>query len=157
MKKIFIFSITAFFIYTDSSFCQIVSIDDVEIIPNQPLPYENISIQVDGEFTHCGVRFDESIFTVNNQTWQLDIYFTEGFGPSIPEPWSHDENISALPLGSYDLLVQAYWRSSPEYNYILHDSYPTNFDVIPEPAAFLIYAFNQRAGQNRKIERDKSG
>ena len=138
MKKITIFSFFVFIVFTNKSSCQIISIDDVEIIPSQPLPHENITIQVTGTLTHGGPQFDDSVFTIDNNNLQLDIFFTEGVGPAIPVPWSHDEEIGTLSPGSCDLLLQAYWRSSIEGNYILHDTYSTDLNVIPEPAAFLL-------------------
>ena len=51
MKKTIIFTIIVFLFYTNKSFCQIVNIDDVEIIPSQPLPHENITIQATGTLT----------------------------------------------------------------------------------------------------------
>jgi len=122
MKKTIIFSFIVFLVCNNKSFCQIVSIDDVKIIPDQPFPYENITIQVFGGFSSMGPYFNKSIFSIDDFFLQLDLFFTDDFCPAIPEPWSHDESIGMLFPGSYDLLVQAHWRSTPESDYILHDT-----------------------------------
>jgi len=138
-KRLLFLLIAFILINSTESFCQIVSIDDVQIIPDQPLPWEIITIQVFGEFTHGGLQFDNSIYTPDNFNLQLDLFFTEGAGPSIFVPWSRNEEIGMLTSGDYDLLVHAYWRSSIETSYILHDSYSTEFIVVPEPNALLLF------------------
>lgn len=117
----------------------VVSIFDVQIMPEQPLQNEVIEIKTLGMFSHVGPKFDESIFTPNGYNLQLSLFFTDDFGPTIPEQWSHIEDIGVLMPGNYSLIVNAYWRPSPEGSYILEDTYPADFTVVPEPASILLF------------------
>ena len=118
-----------------------VSINDVQIVPEQPSLNDIITIEVSGGYPQMGLGFDESIFNQNAFSLELDLFFTEGIGPAVPTEWSHDEVIGMLLPGTYDLLVQAYWRSTPDYEYILHDTYPVDMVVVPEPATFTLLGF----------------
>lgn len=129
------------------------TITDVQISPIQPSVFDIITIESEGAFPSGTNWFDTSVFTVDEHSLQLDLYFTGGFGPQIPEPWSHDEVIGTLSQGNYDLLVQAYWRSSGAADYILHDDYSVNFEVVPEPASILLLGSGLISF--RKINRDR--
>ncbi len=117
----------------------VVNIFDVQISPVGPSDLDIITIEIDGGFTGGGNTFDYSVFSPDEFSLELDLYFTGGFGPAIPQSWSHDEEIDTLALGSYDLSVQAFWRNSPAYDYVFHDDYFTNFEVVPEPATILLF------------------
>ena len=121
-----------------SANASIVSINDVQVVPELPSLNDIITVEVSGGFTHMGPSFDESTFNQNVFSLELDLFFTEGSGPTIPTAWSHDEVIGMLLPGTYDLLVQAYWRNSPDYEYILHDTYPVDMVVVPEPTTVLL-------------------
>ncbi len=127
-----------FLAHSVNSFCAAVSITDVQISPDNPSIYDIITLETDGWIGMGTLFFDESIFAQDEYVLQLDLYFTGGTGPQIPQPWFRDEEIGILSQGSYDLSVQAYWRNSSTSDYILHDSYSTNFEVIPEPASILL-------------------
>ncbi len=127
-----------FLAHSVNSFCAAVSITDVQISPENPSINDIITIETDGSIPGGTIFFDESIFAQDEFAVQLDLYFTGGSGPQVPQPWFHDEEIGILSQGSYDLSVQAYWRNSSTADYILHDTYPTNFEVIPEPASILL-------------------
>ena len=118
----------------------IVSISDVQVDPEEPSLSDIITFDVFGGFSHAGVTFTESQFSTNAFSLELDLFFTEGFGPLIPTGWSHSEEIGTLSAGTYDLTTQAYWRSSPGYEYILHDTFPLEFEVVPEPATILLFS-----------------
>jgi len=115
-----------------------VSIYDVQIIPEHPMQNDVIEIKVLGMFSHIGPSLDESIYTPFNKQLQLDLFFTDHAGPTIPEPWTHVEEIGTLVLGNYDLTVEAYCRSSPEFDYVLKDTIYSDFTVVPEPTSILI-------------------
>ena len=121
-----------FLVHSMNSFCAAVSINNVQISPDNPSIYDIITIETDGSIPGGGIALDESVFTQDEYALQLDLYYIDTFGPHIPQPWFHDEEIGVLPLGSYDLSVQVYWKSGTA-DYTLHDSYSTNFEVIPEP------------------------
>lgn len=116
-----------------NSFCTAVTIDDVQISPDNPSIYDTLTIETQGSISGGTLFFDESLFAKDEFALQLNLYFTGGSGPQIPQPWFHDEGIGNLPQGSYDLSVQAYWRVTDTADYFLHDDYSTNFEVVPEP------------------------
>jgi len=128
----------------------IVSISDVQISPEQPFISDVITVESWGGFTEGTLFYDTSVFAKDDLSLQLDLYFTGGPGPTIPQAWFHDEVIGTLPQGNYDLLVQAYYKSSGAAEYSLHDEYSTSFEVVPEPltlaflalGGFLIRAYN---------------
>ena len=117
------------------------TIIDVQISPVTPSVLDIITIEIDGGFSQAGNTFDYSVFSSGDFSPQLDLYFTGGIGAQIPTPWFHDEEIGTLSLGNYDLSVQEFWRPSATGNYILHDNYPTTFEVVPEPATLSLLAF----------------
>ncbi len=127
-----------FMAHSVNSFCAAVSIDDVQISPDNPSIYDIITIETEGSIPGGGIAFDESIFAQDAYALQLDLYFTAQTGTQIPKPWFHNEEIGILSQGSYDLSVQSYRRISDMTDYILQDTYSTNFEVIPEPASILL-------------------
>ena len=141
MKKSGMLRVLAIILLAHSvnSFSVAVSITDVQISPDNPSINDIITIETVGTIPGGGIALDESVFTQDEYTLQLDLYFTDKAGPQIPQPWFHDEEIDILSQGSYDLSVQAYWRSSGTADYFLHDTYPTNFQVVPEPASILLF------------------
>lgn len=116
-----------------ASYAKSMTITDVQISPEQPSIFDVITIESKGAFSGGTNWFNTSVFYIDDFSLQLNLYFTGGSGPQIPQPWSRDEVIGLLPQGNYDLSVQAYWRISEGANYILHDDYSTNFEVVPEP------------------------
>lgn len=115
-----------------------LTITDVQILPEHPSISDSIIIESEGGFPGGTLFYDTSVFTVNELSLQLDLYFTGGSGPQVPQMWQHDDVIGILPEGNYDLLVQAYYRSSGVAEYSLHDDYSTSFEVVPEPATLSI-------------------
>jgi hypothetical protein len=118
---------------------EIVSINEVQVFPDTPSLNDIITFEVSGGFTHMGPSFDESEFNQNVFSLELNLFFTDGFGPMIPDVWSHSKEIGMLLAGVYDLNVEAYMRLSTESEYILHDTYPVQFEVIPEPATAFLF------------------
>ena len=126
-----------FLVHSMNSFCAAVSINNVQISPDNPSIYDIITIETDGSIPGGGIALDESVFTQDEYALQLDLYYTDIAGPAIPQPWFHDEEIGILSEGSYDLSVQTYWRVGTA-DYILTDTYSTDFEVVPEPASILL-------------------
>ena len=121
-----------FMAHSVNSFCAAVSITDVQVSPENPSISDIITIETEGTIPGGGIALDESVFTQDEYALQLDLYYIDTAGPMIPQSWFHDEEIGVLSQGSYDLSVQVFWKNGTE-DYTLHDSYPTNFEVIPEP------------------------
>ncbi len=132
--------ISIFLAHSVNSFCAAVTITDVQISPDNPSINDSITIETEGYIGGGTLFLDESVFAQDEFTLQLDLYFFIGAGPQIPQPWFHDEEIGILSQGSYDLSVQAYLRNSSPTDYILTDTYPTNFEVIPEPLTLALLA-----------------
>ena len=130
--------IVVFLAHSVNSFCAAVTINNVQISPDNPSINDIITIETDGTIPGSGIALDESVFTQDEYALQLDLYYTDTFGPQVPHSWFHDEEIGILPQGSYDLSVQAYWRLTDTVDYFLHDSYSTNFEVVPEPTSVLL-------------------
>jgi len=117
----------------------IVSVNDVQVVPEPPLSTDIITIKVYGGFTQMGPSFDISEFNQDAFSLNLDIFFTEGSGPMVPDVWSHAEEIGTLSSGVYDLNVQAFIRASTGSEYILQDAFPLQFEVVPEPTTALLF------------------
>ena len=126
------------FIGTISANARIITIRDVQIVPESPSLVDIITVEVSGGFSSRGPRFDISEFSQNDFSLGLDLFYTAGVGPTIPEAWSHSEEIGELSLGIYDLNVQAYLRSTTASEYILEDIYPVQFEVVPEPVTAVL-------------------
>ena len=140
-----------FLAHSVNSFCAAVTINNVQISPDNPSIYDIITIETDGSIPGGGIALDESVFTQDEYALQLDLYYTDTFGPHIPQPWFHDEEIGILSQGSYDLSVQVYWRVTATADYFLHDAYSTNFEVVPEPATLLLLLAGVPVLKKRKI------
>lgn len=148
MKKLYL---SAVLMMLGSAFAgAVINISDVQIVPETPSIYDIITINTQGYITGGGIHYSESLFSVNNYSLHLNLYYTAQMGPAIFQPWSHTDEIGTLPQGNYDLLVQSYWRTGTS-GYILHDNYSTMFQVIPEPGTlFLFIAGALLAGRKRK-------
>lgn len=148
MKKLYL---SAVLMMLGSAFAgAVINISDVQIVPETPSIYDIITINTQGYIPGGGIHYDETLFSVNNYLLQLNLYYTDRIGTAIPKPWSHLDEIGALPQGNYDLLVQAYWRVGTS-GYILHDDYSTVFQVIPEPCTLFLFIVGALlAGRKRK-------
>ncbi len=127
-------------------------ITDVQISPEQPSIFDIITIESQGEFSSWTNWYDSSVLTVNELSIQLDLYFSGGSGPQVPQAWSHNEVVGSLPQGNYNLLVQMYWKVSGAEEYGLIDDYLTDFEVVPEPSTI---AFLALGGLITKIKKRK--
>jgi hypothetical protein len=117
-----------------------IAITSVQILPDEPSTVDAITIRSEGRFPGGTLFYDASVFTMQGLSLQLDLYFTGGTGPQIPQPWWREDGIGRLSSGSYDVLVQAYWRASETASYVLHDDRAVDFEVVPEPGTLLLLA-----------------
>ena len=126
---------------TDSS----ASITDVNIIPSQPTPLDVISIVTFGVEGSGPVLVTDTDFRQDDTLLELDIYLS--IGPfTVVTPWSHQEDIGTLPVGTYDLAVNTIVELEPIYN----DTFSTSFEVVPEPTAFLMLGLGGLVLRKRK-------
>lgn len=113
---------------------------DVNIVPEVPTINDPITIVAYGYETVGGVPIDHVNFTKNGTSLQLDIFVRFGNLPSGTF-WSHSETIGTLPEEVYDLQINAYGWHAINQEYVLFSTYPTTFEVIPEPATLLLLGF----------------
>ena len=109
-------------------------IDDVNVIPEQPLEIDIITFNIFG--TAGGspslVAYDE--FSQDGTSLQLDLYVDVGFIPMISD-WTYSKDISPLSAETYTLEVRAF----DNYSGTLQDTYAVDFTVVPEPATFVLF------------------
>ena len=107
-------------------------ITDVSIFPEEPTVIDPITIITSG-VESGSVTIDNSDFQIDGTFLTLDIYLHSGNLPVVT-PWSHSEDIGLLDVGLYELTANTIFESAPHLN----DSYYTTFEVVPEPATFLL-------------------
>lgn len=110
-------------------------ITDVFIFPEEPIIYDEITINVFGEENY-DVSITDSILNIDETSIEIDIYIDGGILPWIT-PWSHTENIGMLFIGTYDVTVNTF----VEFNSTFNDTFSTTFEVVPEPATILLLFF----------------
>ena len=113
-------------------------ITDVNIVPTIPAISDSISIMAYGVEGSGGVEINDTVFTIDGYSLQLDMYLNVGIC-QVATPWSYTEDIGILAAGSYELIVNRYLPSyfPPP---IIH-SYTTDFTVVPEPGTLAIFGF----------------
>ena len=114
------------------------TITNVSILPNAPTSIEPITIIVNGIEGGGGVQITNTDFFVNGNSLTLDIYLDIGIA-QVVTPWSHNELIGTLPVGTYDITVRGFLPSY--YPPPLYDSYSMSFEVTPEPSTLAIFGF----------------
>ena len=110
-------------------------ITDVFIFPEEPIIYDEITINVFGE-ENFNISVSDSFLTIDGTLLELDIHLQEGMMP-IVTPWSHTVDVGTLPIDTYDLTVNTWIDTTPIFN----DTYYTSFEVVPEPATVLLLGF----------------
>jgi hypothetical protein len=117
--------------------CQIsaksVSINSVDVIPNQPLNTDLITFNIVGgaATTPSWVEYDQ--FSQNGTSLQLDLYVDRG--PYLEfSNWGYSKQIQPLLPGIYSIEVRAFdnWYGT------LQDTRTVDFTVVPEPATLLL-------------------
>ena len=108
-------------------------ITDVFIFPEEPIIYDEITINVFGE-ENFNVSVSDSFLTIDGTLLELDIHLQEGMMPVVTQ-WSHIVGVGTLPMDTYDLTVNTWIDTSPTFN----DIYYTSFQVVPEPATILLF------------------
>lgn len=118
-------------------------ITDVYIIPDFPTVIDDIVIFVDGIESNGPVEIFNTEFIQAEYDLNYNLFLTVGFLTQIT-PWDYSENIGSFSPGIYELSVNTYVTSHPEYN----DTYSFSFEVVPEPTSLLFlitgYAFMLR-------------
>ena len=107
-------------------------ITEVYIIPDSPTVSDDITIFVDGIESNGPVEIFNTEFSQTGYDLNYNLFLTVGFLTQIT-PWDNSENIGSLSPGIYELSVNTYVTSHPEYN----DTYSFSFEVVPEPASLL--------------------
>jgi len=110
----------------------------VDILPGTPTIYDPINIISSG-FAGAGpVDVENTLFQINEINLTLDVYLNVGY-LTVITPWSYTEDIGALPAGTYNLTVTAYYDYS---GFTASEESYTSFEVIiPEPASLLLLGF----------------
>ena len=111
-------------------------IDSVDVIPEQPLEIDIITLNV---FLTAGsspsqVAYDE--FSQVGTSLQLDLFVDLGLFPTFVS-WKYPRQIGTLNPGEYSLEVRAF----DNYYGTLHDTHTVDFTVLPEPTTLLILCF----------------
>lgn len=112
-----------------------ITIEDVHITPEEPLPYDIITIDASGWVGYTGPQVDYTEFLMIDESLQLDMFFLVGDLPAVT-PWSYSEDIPSLDAGSYTLTVRAF---EPPYGEP-GNTYITSFTVVSEPATIALLA-----------------
>jgi len=120
------------------------SITDVVIQPATPTLNDDISLLIDG-VESGGVAIVGYSFTIDGASIELDIDFQETV-LTVVTPWSHSENIGLLPIGTYDITVNALFNFNPSLN----DTYLTSFEVVPEPTTLALLGLGGLFSRRRK-------
>ena len=107
------------------------AITDVSIDPVVPTTSDPIEIFVSGMEMYGGVTVTDSVFTIQDTSIGLDLYLNVG-PMAVVTNWSYSESIDPLSVGTYDLLVRTFEDEE------VTSTYPTTFEVIPEPASILL-------------------
>ena len=109
------------------------AITDVSIEPVVPTTSDPIEIFVSGTEMYGGVTVTDSVFTLQDTSIGLDLYLSVGL-LTVVTNWSYSESIDPLSAGTFDLLVRTFEDEEVTI------TYPITFEVIPEPATFLLLA-----------------
>ena len=111
-----------------------VWIDNVVVIPEEPLDIEIITFDIAGRASSGGSHVEYDQFTQNGTSLQLDLYVDMG-DTAVISDWTYSKDISPLSAETYTLKVQAF-----DYQLgTLQDTYTVDFTVVPEPATFVLF------------------
>jgi hypothetical protein len=126
---------------------------NVNIFPEVPTMFDEITIITSGAESQGGVLIDSTNFNREGTLLRLDIFLVVG-DLAVFTPWSHPENIGTLPAGMYDLTVQTFENTD------ITDAYSMSFEVTPEPSTLilLLLGFTQilRRKSHNPTSADKS-
>ncbi len=126
---------TVLFMFSHQSYSAIL-INDVDVIPSQPLDIEVITFEIYGEAGHTPSWVEYDQFTQVETFLRLDMYVDTGHFAAISE-WTYSKDISPLSADTYTLEVRAF-----DYQLdTLQDTYTVDFTVVPEPATVLLLGF----------------
>jgi hypothetical protein len=102
------------------------------IVPEFPTVSDDITIFVEGIESSGPVNIYDSEFNRIDNNIDYNLYLTAGF-LTVISPWEYSENIGSLSPGTYDLNVNLYVTSLPEYSH----TYSFSFEVVPEPTSLV--------------------
>jgi hypothetical protein len=112
-----------------------VWIDSVNVIPEQPLETDMITLDIAGRASSWPSEVEYDQFTQNGTSLQLDLYVDMGFTTMISD-WTHFKDISPLSAETYTLEVRAF-----DYQLgTLQDTYAVDFTVVPEPTSLALFS-----------------
>ncbi len=129
-----LFIVLLVFIYQPIAIGVTIQIDNVDIIPNQPLETDIITFNISGWAATSPSWVEHDLFSQNGTSLQLDLYIEMGAQYSLSN-WTYSKQISPLPAEVYSLEVRAF----DNYDSTLQDIYNVDFTVVPEPSMLTIF------------------
>jgi hypothetical protein len=124
-------------------------IDDVVVIPSQPLDIDVITLDISGSASSGGSHIVSSLFQQEENQLTLDLTIDMGITTEISY-WSHSEQIGTLVPGTYSTTVRLFFPYAPPGEE-LQDTYTVDFTVVPEPATLVLFGLGGlllRNGEN---------
>jgi hypothetical protein len=135
-KIVKVFALAIIMCFSTSVVALPIWIDNVDVIPGQPLVTDIITFEISGQAPSSPSEVEYDQFTQNGTLLQLDLYVNMGFAAMISD-WTYSKDISPLPAGNYTLEVRAF----DNYYDTLEETYTVDFTVVPEPTTFVLFCF----------------
>ena len=135
MKKIAkVLALTIIMCFSTSAVAKTTWLNNVDVIPVQPLVTDIITFDISGQASCGGSYVEYDQFTKNGTSLQLDLYVNMGIN-FIVSDWDHSKQIQPLAANDYTLEVRAF-----DYQLgTLQDTYNVDFTVTPEPTTFVLF------------------
>jgi len=136
-KARFLISLIIVLLLVCQASANFASIEDVVVIPSQPLDIDVITLDISGSASSGGSHIVSSLFQQEENQLALDLTIDMGINPVISY-WSHSEQIGTLVPGTYSTTVRLFFPYAPPGEE-LQDTYVTEFTVAPEPGTLAIF------------------
>jgi len=150
MKKLLRFVFAILFVLLFHGTAKAISIDDVNVIPIQPLQTDIITFDIFGiAGSPSWVEYDQ--FSQDGISLLLDLHFDMGMLPVVSD-WSYSRQIGALAPATYTLTVRAFAPDKIPWNGALQDTYTTEFTVTPEPASVFLLGLGVLVIRRKKTQ-----
>lgn len=133
-RKIVIIASIIIMFFSTSAAASSVSINSVDVIPEQPLEIDIITFDISGLASTMPSWVEYDQFTQNETSLQLDLYVNRGILYAISD-WTYSKDISPLPAETYTLEVRAFDCRLGT----LEGAYTVDFTVMPEPATLVLF------------------